>query len=96
MENAEFLAMCESMWNNYFQQRVAEMLRGSVSCYRAQVVARPGGSQLTVQRPFDDAQTTLPCVYSVRSAAIGAQVVVLELGGAENSVVVSTTDFQNL
>lgn len=71
-------------------------MRGTVKSYRAQVVANPGSSQLTVQRPFDDARITLPCVYSLRSVAVGAQVLVLEMGGAENAVVVAKTDFTNL
>lgn len=94
--NREFYAMCDSMWENYLKNKVLDLLRGSVRCYRAQVSANPGSNRLTVKKPFDDTAVTLPCVYSLRSASAGTQVIVLELGGAENSVVIANTALTNL
>ena len=87
-EAEQMKVLADQLWY-YFQPKVKDMLRTSVSYFRAQVVTSPGDGTLEVKRPSDTTTMTLPCTSAVSGAAVDDQVIVFVLGDLSNAVVVS-------
>ena len=87
-EAEQMKVLADQIWY-YFQPKVKDMLRTSVSYFRAQVVTNPGDGTLEVKRPSDTTTMTLPCTSAVSGAAVDDQVIVFVLGDLSNAVVVS-------
>ena len=87
-ETEQMKILADQLWG-YFKPKVKDMLRTSVSFFRAQVVTNPGDGTLEVQRPSDTTTMTLPCTTAMSSAAVDDQVIVFVLGDLSNAVVVS-------
>ena len=58
--NAEMKALADSLWNNYFQPKVADATRSCLRLEKATVKAAPSGGTVAVQLPFDDTVLNLP------------------------------------
>lgn len=92
--NAQMAEFAENLWNNYIREKHNQENADAVSFYRAKVTARPGGNFLTIQRPYDNA-ITVPCTTAMKTAAVGAQVLVIRFGNGNNNanhLVVATGD----
>ena len=87
-EAEQMKVLADQLWY-YFQPKVKDMLRTSVSYFRAQVVTNPGDGTLEVKRRSDTTTMTLPCTTAVSGAAVDDQVIVFVLGDLSNAVVVS-------
>lgn len=93
--NEAMLEMAKNLWNNYFQQKVTEMMAMSLRFYRARVITAPSNGKIVVQQPFDVEQT-LPYVSSAASLTAGQECIVLVLGSTINSIVIGDGMLTNL
>ncbi len=60
-----------------------------VRYYRAEVITPAANGKVTVKRPFDGINLTLPCTTAAENLAAGAQCIVLVLGNESNAIVFS-------
>lgn len=94
--NQEMRLFADSLWNNYFKQKVSDMLKGYISFYRAQVVTAASGGTVKVKKPFETSTLTLPYVPSAESLlTAGSQAMVLVLGEQSNAIVVGPPSLSN-
>ena len=94
--NQEMRLFADGLWNNYFKQRVSDMLKGYISFYRAQVVTAASGGTVKVQKPFENSSLTLPYVPSAETLlTAGSQAMVLVLGEQSNAIVVGPPSLSN-
>lgn len=94
--NQEMRLFADSLWNNYFKQKVSDMIKGYISFYRAQVVTAASGGTVKVQKPFETSTLTLPYVPSAESLlTAGSQAMVLVLGEQSNAIVVGPPSLSN-
>lgn len=94
--NQEMRLFADSLWNNYFKQKVSDMLKGYISFYRAQVVTAASSGTVKVQKPFETSTLTIPYVPSAESLlTAGSQAMVLVLGEQSNAIVVGPPSLSN-
>ena len=61
--------------------------RDIVRYYRAKVVSPASGGKITVKRPFDSTEISLPCTSAAESLSSGSQCLVLVMGDMSNAIV---------
>lgn len=93
--NQEIKALADNLWV-YFEPKIKAMLSSGVSFYRAQITAAAANNRITVQRPFDDTEISLPYVSSAAELPVGSQVTVLVLGSPSNAIVLGSGTLGNL
>ena len=95
--NSEMKALADSLWNNYFQPKVAEATRSCLRMEKATVKAAPSGGTVAVQLPFDETVLNLPYASSLYGLTPGRSVWVgIPYSDLSNGVVMFDATFQNL
>ena len=95
--NAEMKALADSLWNNYFQPKVADVTRSCLRLEKATVKTAPSGGTVAVQFPFDEAVLNLPYASSLSGLTAGQSVWVgIPYSDLSNGVVMFDATFQNL
>ena len=95
--NAEMKALADSLWNNYFQSKVADATRSCLRLEKATVKTAPSGGTVAVQLPFDDTVLNLPYASSLYGLTPGRSVWVgIPYSDLSNGVVMFDATFQNL
>ena len=87
--------LADNLWT-YFEPKIKSLLSSGGSYYRAQVTQAASGGTITVQRPFDQTQLSLPYVSSAEGLEVGSQVTVLVLGSQSNAIVLGNGTLSNL
>ena len=87
--------LADNLWT-YFEPKIKSLLSSGVSYCRAQVTQAASGGTITVQRPFDQTQLSLPYVSSAEGLEVGSQVTVLVLGSQSNAIVLGNGTLSNL
>ena len=78
--------LADNLWT-YFEPKIKSLLSSGVSY---------SGGTITVQRPFDQTQLSLPYVSSAEGLEVGSQVTVLVLGSQSNAIVLGNGTLSNL
>lgn len=95
--NSQMKALADSLWNNYFQPKVADATRSCLRLEKATVKTAPSGGTVAVQFPFDDTVLNLPYVSSLSGLTAGQSVWVgIPYSDLSNGVVMFDATFQNL
>ena len=96
-QNAEMKALADSLWNNYFQPKVADATRSCFRLEKATVKTAPSGGTVAVQLPFDETVLNLPYASSLSGLTAGQSVWVgIPYSDLSNGVVMFDATFQNL
>lgn len=96
-QNADVKVLADSLWNNYFQPKVADATRSCLRLEKATVKAAPSGGTVAVQFPFDEAVLNLPYASSLSGLTAGQSVWVgIPYSDLSNGVVMFDATFQNL
>lgn len=77
--------IAQFVMDRYVSQWGSDLVR----YYRAEVAAPAAGGKITVRRPYDGINLTLPCTKSAEALTVGAQCLVFVLGQESNAVVFS-------
>ena len=95
--NSQMKALADSLWNNYFQPKVADATRSCLRLEKATVKAAPSGGTVAVQLPFDETVLNLPYASSLSGLTAGQSVWVgIPYSDLSNGVVMFDATFQNL
>ena len=96
-QNADVKVLADSLWNNYFQPKVADATRSCLRLEKATVKATPSGGTVAVQFPFDETVLYLPYASSLSGLTAGQSVWVgIPYSDLSNGVVMFDATFQNL
>ena len=96
-QNADVKVLADSLWNNYFQPKVADATRSCHRLEKATVKATPSGGTVAVQLPFDETVLNLPYASSLSGLTAGQSVWVgIPYSDLSNGVVMFDATFQNL
>lgn len=95
-ENQAMLEIAENLWNGYLKKRVQDMLTNQVSYFKAAVVSPISEGKITVHRPFDDINLSLPCAGSAAALKAGDMCLVLVFGSMSNAYVIGSADLSTL
>lgn len=88
MDEQNMKALADNLWL-YFEPKIKDMMKNSVSYYRAKVVRNHTSTdgKIDVQKPFDDTIISLPCVSTAQNLSAGSECVVAVFGDYSNSVI---------
>ena len=95
-EQQGFYELANNLWEQFFKNRVKEMLVNNVSYFKAEVKSTASGGKIGVQRPFDNTELHLPYAQSVSGVQVGDQVLVLVFGDMSNSFIIAKADLSTL
>lgn len=96
-QNADVKVLADSLWNNYFQPKVADATRSCLRLEKATVKAPSSGGTVAVQLPFDETVLNLPYASSLSGLTAGQSVWVgIPYSDLSNGVVMFDATFQNL
>lgn len=93
----DLTSVAEYVWR-YISPKIEERLSHNVQWYRAKVTQAAQDDRISIQRPFDSTEQSLPFLASMEFANAGDEVTVFTFGGASggnnsNSVIVNNGSF---
>lgn len=80
----ELADFAQGLWKNFFSGKVRDTQKNMVRYYRAEVTGAAQDGKITIRRPFDAVEISVPCARAMDGAEIGKQVVVLVYGEEKN------------
>ena len=93
----DLTSIAEYVWR-YISPKIEERLAHNVQWYRAKVTKAAKDDRISIQRPFDETEQSIPYLASMASANAGDEVTVFVFGGTSggnnnNSVIVNNGSF---